>query len=291
MNNRLVNNFTPGGTFFHRLNGATKVMLFIVVTVYIIMAFDVRVLLPMFIANTIVIVSMKPNWKPIALMFGFLFLVTGLWGSFLLFFVAPEAGLRYVGQETEMIRFNGYLYLTNEFLWYASMAFFKRVASFASVIMFILSITPSELAAGLNKIKLPYKVCMVISLGFRTIPGVARDYIDISNSMQMRGMEMSAKKASLFKRVRQSALMIVPLAISSFAKVETMANAMDLRGFGKMRTRTWYSEHTPTRTDMIVRAATAALLMFVIFYIAYFRILNPWPFRYWYPYAAFTTPW
>lgn len=266
----------------HKLNGATKVMLFIVLTALIIATFDIRVHIPLFLACVVAIISMKPNWKPLLFMFAFLVLVVGLWGTLMLFLVAPEAGLRYVGQETIIVRFTDYFYLSEEFIWYAFAMFFKRLVSFVSVMMFILAVTPSELAAGLNFLKLPYKVCVIISLGFRTIPNVARDYTDISNSMQMRGVEMNSKKASVFKRVKQAALLVVPLLISSFGKVESIANAMDLRGFGKKNSRTWYSEHEPTRADYIVRVITALLLAYTVFYIVYYRNLNPWPARYWY---------
>lgn len=282
MNNRFVINFSPGGTYLHKLNGATKVMLFIVLTALIIATFDIRVHIPLFLACVVAIISMKPNWKPLLFMFAFLVLVVGLWGTLMLFLVAPEAGLRYVGQETIIVRFTDYFYLSEEFIWYAFAMFFKRLVSFVSVMMFILAVTPSELAAGLNFLKLPYKVCVIISLGFRTIPNVARDYTDISNSMQMRGVEMNSKKASVFKRVKQAALLVVPLLISSFGKVESIANAMDLRGFGKKNSRTWYSEHEPTRADYIVRVITALLLAYTVFYIVYYRNLNPWPARYWY---------
>lgn len=282
MNNRFVINFTPGETTMHKLNGATKVMLFVVITALIIATFDIRVHIPIFIACTAAIVSMKPNWKPLMFMYGFLLLVVGIWGSIMLFFVAPEAGLRYVGQETIIIRFNNYLYLSEEFLWYAFAMFFKRSVSFVSVMMFVLSVTPSELAAGLNFMKLPYKVCIIVSLGFRTIPNVLRDYNDISNSMQMRGVEMNSKKTPLAKRLKQVAILVVPLMITSFGKVESIANAMDLRGFGKHKSRSWYSEREPSRADYVFRIITVLLLAFTVFYIVYFRNLHPWPARYWY---------
>jgi energy-coupling factor transport system permease protein len=282
MDNRFVINFTPGTTLLHRLNGATKVMLFVVLTVLIITSFDVRLHIPLFLVCVIAIISMKPNWKPIAFMFGFLVVVVGLWGTFLLFLVSPGAGLNNIGQDTELVRFNARYYLSVEFLWYAFVMFFKRMVSFASVMVFILSITPSELAAGLNFLRLPYKICLIIALGFRTIPGVARDFIAVSHAMQMRGVEMNSRRISLLKRLKQSVLMVVPLIITSFGKVENIANAMDLRGFGKLKKRSWYSEHEPTRLDYIFRIFILFLFIFTVWYFVYFRILNPWPFRYWF---------
>jgi energy-coupling factor transport system permease protein len=98
----------------------------------------------------------------------------------------------------------------------------------------------------------------------------------------MRGVEMNARRVSIFKRLKQAVLMVVPLIISSFGKVENIANAMDLRGFGKEKRRSWYSEHEPSRLDYRFRVIIACLAAVTAFYIIYFRILNPWPFTYWY---------
>jgi energy-coupling factor transport system permease protein len=100
--------------------------------------------------------------------------------------------------------------------------------------------------------------------------------------MQMRGAEMDNRKVSVFKRLKQTVMLVVPLLISSFGKVESIANAMDLRGFGRKKRRSWYSEHEPGKLDYIFRGVTLLLLAFGIFYVIYFRVLNPFPATYWY---------
>jgi energy-coupling factor transport system permease protein len=100
--------------------------------------------------------------------------------------------------------------------------------------------------------------------------------------MQMRGAEMSGKRVSVLTRLKQSVLLVVPLALTSFGKVETIANAMDLRGFGKNKKRSWYGEHEVTRLDYVFRALVGLVTAFIIFYIIYFKMLHPWPERYWY---------
>lgn len=284
MNNRFIISYAPGNTPIHKLNGATKVLLFITMTVYIIMTFDVRVMLPMFLICILGIFSMKPNWKPILFMLGFLIVTAGIIGSLMLFLVASDSAVTYVGtHETIVVRFSDSYYLTKELLWYGGAMFFKRLCSFAVAIFFVLSITPSEIAAGFNKIGMPYKVCTIISLAFRTIPDVARDFNDIKNSLQMRGVELDGKRVSLGKKLKQYVLLLVPLIVSSFGKVDNIANSMDLRGFGKHKKRTWYSEHPPTRADWIARACIILTVCVIVFYIVYFRNIHQAPFEYWCP--------
>ena len=153
------------------------------------------------------------------------------------------------------------------------------------VIAFVLATTPSEFASGLAYLHVPYKICTIVSLAYRTIPDIARKYTDIKNSMQMRGVELS-KKASLGKRLKATAALLVPLIISSFSRVEVIANAMDLRGFGRLKKRTWYAEHELTKADKILRKLCIPFALFIVFYIIYFRIINPWPASYWSPLIA-----
>ena len=284
MNNKLVINYTPGPTFFHRLSGFTKVFLFFVMTFAIICSFDIRILLPLLIINILEIISMKPNYKPILVMFAISFITVTLIGNVMLFVVSPEAGLNNVGAEHILWQGSKY-YLSKEFLWYIFIIWLKRTASFASVMAFALATTPSQFASGLNKCGIPYKVCTIVSLAYRTIPDIANDYINIHNSMMMRGVELS-KKASLWQRLKNNVLLLVPLIFTAFSKVGNIANAMDLRGYGKKKKRTWYAENEPTKGDLLIRALTVLLLLAGIYYVVRYRFIDPWPAKFWCPWLA-----
>ena len=284
MNNRFLINYTPGSTPLHKLNGTTKVIGFIAITVAIIATFDFRIMLAIFLLCMAGVASMKPNWKPIAFMFGFLIVTNGIIGSLMVFLLTPESGLTKTGMETIFWQSaGGKLYLSWELLWYAWAMFVKRVASISSAILFILSITPSELAAGLNSIKMPYKICTIVSLAFRTIPDIARDFTDIKNSMMMRGVEL--ENVSLGKKLKQYIMMLVPLLMSSFAKVENISNSMDLRSYGKCKGRTWYSEHPATKNDKIARAFIALIFAWWIFYVVFFKHIHAPAVDFWCPWV------
>jgi len=284
MNNKLFINFVPGNTFFHKLTGGTKVMLFILYTVAIIATFDIRVIVPLTILPVFAIISMKPNYKPIKFMLWFLFIMQGLVGGLFILLLSPDAGLQQVGGKTIIwMSQSGKLYIVKETLWYIFITFLKRVASLLSVIVFMLSTTPSEFASGLAWMHVPYKVCTIVSLAYRTIPDIAKKFIDIKNSMQMRGVELS-NKAGLGKRIKGTTSLLIPLIISSFGKVEMIANAMDLRGYGRLKNKSWYAEHEVTKGDKIVRFFCVLLLCWCIYYIGYCRIINPWPVRIWSPF-------
>jgi energy-coupling factor transport system permease protein len=157
------------------------------------------------------------------------------------------------------------------------------MATFFLSLTYILAVTPSEVAAGLYSMHVPYKICSVVSLALRYIPDIGRDYTNIKISMQCRGVELDAKRASLMSRLKQTVLILVPLIISSFDRIGNIANAMDLRGFGKNKHRTYYAEHEPTKADNIFKIFYVAIGIFCVVYIVY-GIIWPREMTVWYPF-------
>ena len=156
------------------------------------------------------------------------------------------------------------------------------LATFLVSLTYILVITPSEMAAGLYSLHLPYKICAVVGLALRYIPDIGRDYTNIKISMQCRGVELDAKRASLMTRLKQTVLILVPLIISSFDRIGNIANAMDLRGFGKKKKRTYYSEHEPTKADNLFKVVYITIAVLCAVYIVA-RLIWPPEASMWYP--------
>lgn len=284
MSSQLLINLVPGDTLLHKLTGTTKVRLFLILLVYIIMSFDLRLLLPLMILSLIGLVSLKPKWKTIKYFFIIAFIMNAF-NIFLFWIVNPDCGTDWCGgRNTILLSFTDYYVITAESIWYLSIRFLKMMTSLVVSMTFILSITPSEIAAGLYSVKVPYKICTVFSMAFRYIPDIGRDFQNIKISMQVRGVELDSKKTSVITRLKQNVLILVPLIISSFDRVGNIANAMDLRGYGKGKTRTYYSEREEQKPDKIAKIIYCLLLAFCIFWIITQNIM-PQPMRMWYPFT------
>ena len=108
------------------------------------------------------------------------------------------------------------------------------------MLLFDSTTNPSEFAASLNKLGIKYSVCYSVALALRYIPDVQREYYEISKAEQARGIEMS-KKASLINRLKSTSTILIPLILSSMDRIEIVANAMELSGFGKIKSApgTW----------------------------------------------------
>lgn len=278
MNNVIIN-LIPGETFLHKLTGTTKVRLFFILIVYLVMTFDLRLILPVFVLAIIGLISLKPGHIK-SLPYLMTFVIAMNIFNIVFFYVAnPHQGLTYYGTETLWFQFNSYFVVTYEEVFYLLSRFLKMISSFLVSLCFIISITPSEIAAGLNSCGVPYKICTIVEMAFRYIPDISRDYNNIKVSMQARGVELDAKKTGAIKRLKQNIMILIPLVITSFDRIGNISNAMDLRGFGKGKKRSYYCERPEAKNDKIFKVIYCLLLVFVIAYIIgrmFFGISQVW---------------
>ena len=126
----------------------------------------------------------------------------------------------------------------------------KNACTVPIVLLFVCTTNPSEFAASLNKIGVSYKIGYAVALALRYIPDIQREYRDISLSQQARGIEMNSRKASVVSRLKAAGGILIPLILSSMDRIETISNAMELRGFGKNPKRTWYMSRKFSKADI-----------------------------------------
>lgn len=282
MDEKLFITLTPGNTFIDKLTGKTKVRIFFLLIYILTATWDIRVIAPLLLFSIITLISIKPEFKKNIIIIIFVLLMN-LFNLFLTWLIDPNYGLTMVGGSTVLFEFTDFFIITSETLWYFLVRLCKFMASFLISLTFIQSITPSELAAGLHSIKIPYKICMIVSLAFRYIPDITRDFNNIRISMQARGLELDSRRVSIFKRLKQYVMILAPLIITSFDRVGNIANAMDLRGFGKNKDKTYYCEHEDTPGDKklayfiyFLVLAAIALTVIKIVYKPEFEVWAPW---------------
>jgi len=168
-----------------------------------------------------------------------------------IFLFAPEHGVIIYGTRTELLHIYGRYSFTSEQLFYQLNVSLKYFAIVPVALVFFLTTDPGEFASSLNTIKVHYKVAYAVSLSLRYIPDVQRSYREISQAQQARGVDIS-KKAPLRARLAGIIAILFPLVFSSLDKVELISNAMELRGFGRLKMRTWYSTRAFAKWDYII---------------------------------------
>lgn len=241
-------------TWIHRLSGVTKLVFFLLWSITSMLSYDTRVLLVMLICSLIIFRMSRTRWKQVGTVFKFImfFLVINLLAIFIF---SPDQGTKIYGTHTELFRIAGPYVVTKEQLFYEFNVMIKYLTVIPAVFMFIVTTNPSELAASLNKVGISYNICYSVALALRYIPDVQDEYKKIKHAQEARGIEMSSK-ASLIDRIRKSSAILFPLIFTSMDRIDTVSNAMELRGFGKYRKRTWYSARALKRNDYIVLIVT-----------------------------------
>jgi energy-coupling factor transport system permease protein len=192
------------------------------------------------------------------------------------FFFSPEFGTTIYGTKNEFARLFG-ISLTYEQLFYQVTKMFKYASVIPLGMIFLLTTNPSEFASSLNGIGVNYKAAYAVALTLRYFPDIQRDYRDIYLAQQARGLELS-RKAKFFDRFKNSLLIVIPLIFSTLDRIEVISNAMDLRGFSKSKTRTWYTSRRFNRQDVIALVLSGSIFIATIMvsiFINHSRFYNP----------------
>jgi len=192
----------------------------------------------------------RTEWKQISSVMNVVifFMIVNLLAIFV---ISPYQGTDIYGTKTVLAPFLPGHDITAEQLFYEFNVFIKYITITPAIFIFMVTTDPSEFAASMNLVGIPYSIAYSVAIALRYVPDIQDDYRRIKNAQEARGIEMSAK-AGLFKRIRRTSAIIFPLLFSSMERIDVVSNAMELRGFGKKKKRTWYSQKPLKRNDWLV---------------------------------------
>ena len=237
-------------TWIDDLTGVTKLMFFLLWSIVSMITYDTRVLLVMLLFSIIIFRMSKISWKQVGTVFKFLVVFLCL-NLVVIFFFSPYQGSKIYGTRSELFHLFGNYAVTKEQLFYEFNIMIKYFTVAPAVLMFICTTNPSEFAASLNRIGVPYHVGYSVAIALRYIPDVQEDFTRIKNAQAARGIEMSSK-ASLLSRIKNTATILLPLIFTGMERIDIISNAMELRRFGLHKKRTWYSGRPLKTADYAV---------------------------------------
>ncbi len=277
MNNKIkLFSYDRLSTPIHRLSGLTKLICFLFLTFAVMYSYDIRVILLVMAFSIVMMIISKIKFSRIRLMILYV-LIFVLTNAVISFLFAPEMGVELLGSRNVIGPLPGKYDLTQEQVLYMITKIFKYFSVIPLGILFLLTTNPSEFASSLNRIGVHYKAAYAVSLTLRYFPDMQRDYRDISQAQQARGLDLS-RKAKLTHRFKNALMIVIPLIFSSLDRIELISNAMDLRGFGKGKTRTWYTARKFNRRDYVAIVVSALIFLGTIsvsIFINHSRFYNP----------------
>ncbi|MFR4352257.1 MAG: energy-coupling factor transporter transmembrane component T family protein [Roseburia sp.] len=262
--------------FIYGLSGITKLVCFVLLTLGAMLSYDARSIFVIFLLSVVLLKVSEIPFRQVRLMF--VYVAIFMAAEFVLTYLfAPQYGESIYGTAHEIFRFSSRYVVTQEQMLYQ----FTKVLKYFSVvplgIIFLLTTNPSELASALNRAGISYKGAYALALTLRYFPDTIRNYQDISLAQQSRGLDLSGKE-KFSVRVKNIMSICVPLIFTTMDRIDLISNAMDLRGFGKHKKRTWYAARRLGRSDYT--AMLFALLVFlgtvlVSIFINHSRFWNP----------------
>ena len=140
------------------------------------------------------------------------------------------------------------------------------------VILFILTTDLEDFGASLRKMRLPYELVFIIVATARFIPVLIDDTETIMKSRMVKGIEF--QRGGLLTKIRRYAGLLVPLVIVSLRRSSRLAEAMDARGFGAVKKRTFYTDVNMRTRDWILSSIFITILvMGILNRLSIFRML------------------
>jgi len=254
--------YVERSTPVHRLTGASKLLMVLLVSIAAMITYDTRFLAAIIVGSVAMFSVARirlSELKTILLLIAVFMALNNLF----IFLFSPEEGARIYGSRQEMVRLSGTYSLTREQLFYQLNVTIKYFSIMPLAFIFFMTTDPSEFASSLHQIGVSYKAGYAVALSLRYIPDVRRAYHEISQAQQARGVDLS-RKARLSARVKGVMAILFPLVFSSLDRIETISNAMELRSFGKDRRRTWYRGKPFTRWDYLVICASLLTVILAI---------------------------
>jgi len=256
--NRRMLSYIEKPSPIHALTGASKLIIFLLWSVLVMVSFKTPILLVLAVLGIVFFLVSRIRFKDVSFILKMmaLFLILNLAAIYLF---APEQGVMIYNSRHVIWEGRGRFTLTWEQLFYEFNIFLKYITIIPPALLLIVTTHPSEFASSLNRIGVPYTAAYSVSLTLRYIPDVQRDFETIYQAQQARGLELS-KKVSWIKRLKRTVPLLLPLIFSSLDRIDVISRAMELRGFGKNKKRTWYSSKPFKRADIV--SLTISVLFF-----------------------------
>ena len=255
---RNIFNYVDRPSPIHRLTGATKLVCLLLWSFAAMSTYDTRLLVFLTLLSLVLFALSRIRFSDVSFMVSFMaaFMVLN---NVLIFVFSPQHGVTLYGSSHPLLSLGGQYVITREQLFYHLNLVLKYFATIPIVLLFVCTTNPSEFAASLNRIGIRYTVAYSVALALRYIPDIQKNYHEISQAQQARGIEMS-RKQNLVKRLKSAAAILIPLILSSMDRIEVVSNAMELRGFGKGKKRTWYMGRPFRPADILAMVFCALLL-------------------------------
>ena len=128
--------------------------------------------------------------------------------------------------------------------------------------IWMMTTSPQKLTVGLLRLGLPYKAGVTMTAAIRFVPLLNAERITITEAQQSRALNLS--RGNPLKRAVKSIAIIGPLFIRTIDLAQSLALALEARGFAARDGRTSIVSIDMTNVDRVILIVLAAACLLAV---------------------------
>jgi len=235
-------------TFFHRLDPRTKIFILVV-------SFLLAILYqhPVYVLGILLLILLQ------AAMGRCLSNLRRLWFLLLLIFAfsVPIWAL-YARGETPLLG-----RVSTQSLQYGIANALRIETMLISGLAFLSTTKNEEIALGLIRLRLPYAMSFALSTALRLVPTFVGTAFTVIQAQQARGLDLKA--GGLRERAEKYIPLLGPIFLVTLRNANQLAMALESKGFGASKDRTFLLQIQFKRSDVMVLGLLLLLFLFAIY--------------------------
>ena len=235
--------YEPKNSLIHRLDPRTKILMLLAIFIIALVPSTVPHALGVLVL-VIIYVTIAQSWSAIARIRTFLLIITifsvVVWG------VIPRG---------EVILWQ---FIRRDSVMFGVLTAIKIDSILMCGIVFLATTKNEEITIGLVKMGVPYVMCFAFSTALRLVPTFAHTGATVVEAQRSRGLELDT--GSLWSRMKAYIPLMAPIFLVSIRNANLMAMALEARGFGSAKKRTFYLQLKMEARDWIVLLVVVILL-------------------------------
>lgn len=238
LDNTTIGQYIPRESWFHQRDPRARLLAFVALFIGII--FTPRIwglglgLLVVIVMYLMAQLPIKPSWEAIKKAIPFLFIL-----AILQIFLAPT------GESPSVIWIIFGLEITQAGLMSSIMLLMRFIILITLINGFIMSLSTSQITAAMYYLLKPLEgfgfpvndLTMVVQITLRYVPIVAQIGEKTAKAQASRGGDWEQHGFNPIRQAKRVLPLIVPLMVTSLKRAETMAFAMESRGFNAAKER------------------------------------------------------
>ncbi|MDN5015560.1 energy-coupling factor transporter transmembrane protein EcfT [Streptococcus sp. SO2] len=247
MDNMILGRYIPGNSIIHRLDPRSKLVAMILLIIIAFWANNPITNLILFIATGIFVVLSE---VPLS------FFIKGLRSMFFLIAFTTLFQLFFISGGHVLFEM-GFIKITSYGIEQAGIIFCRFVLIIFFSTLLTLTTMPLSLATAvesllgpLKRFKVPvHEIGLMLSMSLRFVPTLMDDTIRIMNAQKARGVDFG--EGNVIQKVKSMIPILIPLFATSLKRADSLATAMEARGYQGGNGRSQYRQLNWMNRDSI----------------------------------------